>query len=82
MSKDELDAANEFTDQKNEKIIKDSWSNSWSFYWQSINQLNPNEQNFQNTTDVFDLPPQLQLQLNKTVFKKIIKQPKIQPTPL
>ena len=45
-------------------------------------QLKPNEQNFQNTTDnVFSLSHQVQQQANKTVFKKIIKQPIIQPTP-
>ena len=45
-------------------------------------KLNPNEQNLQNTTDnAFNLPPQVQQQLNETVFKKIIKQPIIQPTP-
>ena len=45
-------------------------------------KLNPNEQNLQNTTDnVFNLLPEVQQQLNKTVFKKIIKQPIIQPTP-
>ena len=32
-------------------------------------QLKPNEQNFQNTTDnAFNLPPQVQEQLNDTVF--------------
>ena len=36
----------------------------------------------QNTTDsVFNLPPQLQQQLNETIFKKILKQPIIQPSP-
>ena len=45
-------------------------------------QLKPNEQNFQNTTgNVFSLSHQVQQQANKTVFKKIIKQPIIQPTP-
>ena len=45
-------------------------------------KLKANEQNFQNTTDnVFNLPPQVQEQLNDTVFKKILKQPTIQPTP-
>ena len=45
-------------------------------------QLKPNEQNFQNTTDnVFSLSHQVQQQANKTVLKKIIKQPIIQPTP-
>ena len=45
-------------------------------------KLNHNEQNLQNTADnVFNLPPQVQQQFNETVFKKIIKQPIIQPTP-
>ena len=45
-------------------------------------KLNPNEQNLQNTTDkVFNLPSQVQQQLNETVLKKYIKQPIIQPTP-
>ena len=36
----------------------------------------------ENTIDnVFNLPPEVQQQLNETVFKKIIKQPIIQPTP-
>ena len=45
-------------------------------------KLNPNEQNLQNTTDkIFNLPAQIQQQLNETVLKKIIKQPIIQATP-
>ena len=80
MSKDELYRANEFADQKNKKIIKDIID---PFYGLFIDdQLKPNEQNIQNTTDnVFNLPPQVQQQLDETVFKKIIKQPKVQPTP-
>ena len=36
----------------------------------------------ENTIDnVFNLPPEVQQQLNETVFKKIIKQPIIQTTP-
>ena len=80
MSKDELDAANESADQKNKKIIKDIIDPTPDLF---INdQLKPNKQNFQNTTDnVFNLPPQVQEQLNDIVFKKIIKQPIIQPAP-
>ena len=45
-------------------------------------KLNPNKQNLQNTTDnIFNLTPQLKQQFNETVFKKIIKQPIIQPIP-
>ena len=80
MSKDELDAANEFADQKNKKIIRDIIVSTPGLFIDD--KLNPNEQNLQNTTDnVFNLPPQVQQQLNETVFKKIIKQPIIQPTP-
>ena len=39
-----------------------------------MTKLNPNEQNLQNTTDnVFNLSPQVQQQLNETVFKKNYK---------
>ena len=71
MSKDELERANEFADQKNKKIIKDIID---PFYGLFIDdQLKPNEQNIQNTTDnVFNLPPQVQQQLDETTFKKII----------
>ena len=45
-------------------------------------QVKPNEQNFQNTLDnVFNLPSQIQQQLDNSVFKKIIKHPIIQPSP-
>ena len=69
MSKDELDTANEFADQKNKKVIKDIIDPTPGLF---INdQLKPNEQNFQNATDnVFNFPPQVQEQLNDTVFKK------------
>ena len=47
-----------------------------------MTKLNPNEQNLQNTTDnVFNLSPQVQQQLNETVFKKVIEQPIVQLTP-
>ena len=80
MSKDELDTANESADQKNKKIIKNIFDPTPGLFIDE--QLKPNEQNFQNTTDnVFNLSPQVQEQLNDTVFKKIIKEPIIQPTP-
>ena len=80
MSKDELDAANESADQKNKKIIRDIIDPMHGIFIDD--KLNHNEQNLQNTTDnVFNLPPQVQQQFNETVFKKIIKQPIIQPTP-
>ena len=80
MSKDELDAANESADQKNKKIIKGTIDPTPGLFIDD--QLKPNEQNFQNTTgNVFNLLPQVQEQLNDTAFKKIIKQPIIQPTP-
>ena len=79
MSKDELDAANESADQKNKKIIRDIIDPMPGLFIDD--KLNPNEQNLQNTTDnIFNLPPQVQQQLNETVFKKIMKQPIIQPT--
>ena len=78
--KDELDAANESADLKDKIIIRDIIDPTPGLFIDD--KLNPNEQNLQNTTDnVFNLPPQVQQQLNETVFKKIIKQPIIQPTP-
>ena len=72
MNKDKLHAANESTDQKNKKIIKDIIDPTPGLFVDD--QLKPNEQNFQNTTgNVFNLPPQVQQQLNEAVFKKIIK---------
>ena len=80
MSKDELDATNESADQKNKKTIRNIIDSTPDLFIDD--KLNPNEQNLQNTTDnVFNLPPQVQQQLHETVFKKIIKQPIIQPTP-
>ena len=81
MSKDEPDAANEFADQKKKKKkkIKDIIDPNPGLFIDD--QLKPNEQSFQNTAEkVFNLPPQIQQQLDDTVFKKIIKQPIIQPT--
>ena len=78
--KDELDAANESADLKDKIIIRDIIDPTPGLFIDD--KLNPNEQNLQNTTDnVFNLLPEVQQQLNKTVFKKIIKQPIIQPTP-
>ena len=80
MSKDELDTANESADQKNKKIIRDINDPAPGLFIDD--KLNSNEQNLQITTDnVFNLPPQVQQQLNETVFKKNYKQPIIQPTP-
>ena len=80
MTKDELDTASEVASQENLKRIKDIINPTPGLFIDD--QLNPNEQNFQNTADnFFNLPPQMQQQLNKIVFKKIIKQPIIQPTP-
>ena len=69
MSKDELDAANESSDQKTKKRIKDITDPTSGLFIDD--QLKPNEQNFQNTTDkIFNLPPQVQEHFNNTVFKK------------
>ena len=55
MTKVELDAANEIADQKNKKIIRQNWSDSWSFcrwsikpYWAEFSKHN--RQRFQSTT--------------------------------
>ena len=66
MSKDELGATNESTDQKNKKIISDIIDSTPGLFIDD--KLNPNEQNLQNTTDLFNLPPQVQQQLNETIF--------------
>ena len=80
MSKDELDAANKSADQKNKNIIRDITEPLPHLCIDD--ELNPNEQNLQNTTDnIFNLRPQVQQQLNETVYKKIYKKPIIQPTP-
>ena len=81
MSKDKFYAANESADQKNKEIIRDIIDPTPGLFIDG--KLNPNEQNLKNATDkVFNLPTQVQQQLNETVFKKIIKQPIIQTTPL
>ena len=51
ISKDELDQTNESTDQKNKKIMKDIIDPSPGLFID--NQLKPNKQNFQNTTNNF-----------------------------
>ena len=67
MSKDELDAMNESSDQETKKIIRDIIDPTPGLF--TADKLNPNEQNLQNTTDnVFNLPLQVQQQLNRTVF--------------
>ena len=70
MSKDELDAANESADKENKKNDKrHNWPTPGLFI---DDKLNPNEQNLQDITDNFlNLPPQVQQQLNETVFKKL-----------
>ena len=74
-------AANESADQKTKEIIRDIIDPTPGLFIDG--KLNPNEQNLKNEADkVFNLPTQVQQQLNETVFKKIIKQPIIQPTPL
>ena len=66
--------------KKNKKVIKDIIDPTPGLFIDD--KSNPNEQDLQNTTDnAFNLPSQVQQQLNETVFKKIIKQPIIQPTP-
>ena len=61
MSKDELDAANESADKK--KIIRDIIDPTPGLF--DDDKLNPNKQNLQNATNnVFNLPPQVQQQLN------------------
>ena len=69
-----LELANESADQKDKKIINDIIDPTPGLF---INdQLKPNNQNFQNTTDnVFNLPASVEEQHNDIVSKKIIKQP-------
>ena len=70
LNKDQLDASNEAADQKNKKLI-DSTPGLFS-----DDKLNANDQIFKNMTDnIFNLPPQVQQQLNDTVFKKIKTEP-------
>ena len=76
LNKDWLDASNEAADQKNKKLI-DPTPGLFS-----DNKLNANDQTFKNTTDnIFNLLPQVQQQLNDTVFKKIKTEPIFKTTP-
>ena len=80
MSKNELDAANEVADQENKELIKGIIDPAPGLFIDD--ELKPNEQNFKNTTDnVFNRPPQVQQQLDETMFKKIMKKRIIKPTP-
>ena len=68
MSKDEIDAVNEFVDQKNKKIIKNIIDPTPGLF---INdQLNPNEQNLQNTT--YNLQPAT-FRCNSSLMKLCLK---------
>ena len=67
LNKDQLDASNEATDQKNKKIIKDIIDPTPGLFID--NKLNANDQILKTTTDnVSSLSPQVQQQLNNTVF--------------
>ena len=60
--------------KKNQKIIKDIIDRVPELFIDD--KLNANDQIFKNTTDnLFNLPPQVQQQLNDTVFKKIKTEP-------
>ena len=74
-----MDASNEAVDKKKKKIIKDIIDPTPELFID--NKLNANDQIFKNTTDVFNLPPQVQQQLNDTVFKKIKTEPIFETTP-
>ena len=70
---------NEPSDQKNKKIIKDMFDPTPGLFIDE--KLNANDKIFKNTTDnVFNLPPQVQQQLNGTVFKKIKTEPIFEAT--
>ena len=80
LNKDQLDALNEAADQKNKKIIKDIIDPTPGLFID--NKLNANDHIFKNTTDnVFNLPPQVQQQLNDTVFRKIKTEPIFETIP-
>ena len=71
---------NEPSDQKNKKVIKDMFDPTPGLFIDE--KLNANDKIFKNTTDnVFNLPPQVQQQLNGTVFKKIKTEPIFKTTP-
>ena len=70
LNKDQLDASNESADQKNKKIVKDIIDLTGGSFIDD--KLNANDQIFKSLTDnVFNLPPQVQQQLDDVVFKKI-----------
>ena len=70
LNKPQLDALNEAANQKNKKIIKDIIDPTPGIFID--NKLNANDQILKNTTDNFlNLLPEVQQQLNDTVFKKI-----------
>ena len=67
LNKDQLDPSNKAADQKSKKIIKDIINPTPEPFIED--KLNANDQMFKNTTDnIFNLPPQVQQQLNDTVF--------------
>ena len=67
LNKDQLDPSNKAADQKSKKIIKDIIDPTPELFIED--KLNANDQMFKNTTDnIFNLPPQVQQQLNDTVF--------------
>ena len=69
LNKDQLGASNEAADQQNKKIIKDIIDRTPGFFIDD--KLNINDQIFKNRTDAFNFLPQVQHQLNDTVFKRI-----------
>ena len=69
LNKDQLGASNEAADQQNKKIIKDIIDRTPGFFIDD--KLNINDQIFKNRTDAFNFLPQVQQQLNDTVFKRI-----------
>ena len=71
LNKDQFDDLNEAADQK---TIKDIIDPTPALFID--NKLNANDQIFENTTDnVFNLPPQVQQQINDTTFKKTETEP-------
>ena len=64
---------------KSMKIIKDITDPTPGLFIDE--KLNANDQIFKNTTDVFNLPPQVQQQPNGTVFQKIKTEPSFETTP-
>ena len=67
LNKEQLDGINEVDDQINKKIIKDIIDPTPGLFID--NKLNANDQILKTTTDnVSSLSPQVQQQLNNTVF--------------